>query len=139
MTREIRITYESNNARSALEPITKPLSVLTQLSDVNAFPPRFPALVSESPLRSHSRNLSGLSSLFVQPPSVWTSQVWPLSVSLEPEGGREQKRGGNRWIAVSLALSPARFPCCASLRNYAPFYSPSPKWPRRDTAKGKEA
>ena len=61
-----------------------------------------------------------------------------LSLLLPLEGGNrsEAETGGSpsRSLAASLA---ARFPCCASLRNYAPFYSPSPKWPRRDTEKGR--
>ena len=56
-----------------------------------------------------------------------------LSLLLPLEGGNrsEAETGGSpsRSLAASLA---ARFPCCASLRNYAPFYSLSPKWPRRD-------
>ena len=42
--------------------------------------------------------------------------------SPSPEGGNEN-RGGNRWIAARLFAVLAS-PCCASLRNYAPFYSP---------------
>ena len=52
-----------------------------------------------------------------------------LSLLLPLEGGNRSEAETGGSPSRSLA---ARFPCCASLRNYAPFYSLSPKWPRRD-------
>ena len=59
----------------------------------------------------------------------------PLSRSPSREGAEARRKQVDRRLARSLSRSFV--PCCASLRNYAPFYSPSPKWPRRDTERGR--